>query len=237
MNFPCLFEASNFTTRPSHDSADFTQRSYSSVEALDHGRYSDLRLHMVPRKPLAGGAQKPEVRVRDPQREPSRATERGLARQSVISENYVAADPVNDDDSDSEHSGAKGDPGWTSAGVWCNYNGCDLSCDNGTGFRLCTEEQINPDFLDGLEIEVDMQRDLDDPGAAEPAFTIHLLGRDSVRFHRVKFERLPGSDKFKILWSGKIALSYRSDSDFKFDFKALVENVGLPEAKAENKRN
>lgn len=79
-----------------------------------------------------------------------------------------------------------------------------------------------------------MQRDLDDPEEEQPAFTIYLLGHDSVGFHRFKFERLPDSDKFKILWSGKIALSYRGDSEFKYDFHAVIGNAEFPEAQEED---
>lgn len=157
---------------------------------------------------------------------------------SLLTEDYYAEDSEDENDdedvihpNDRKKKKKKGSD-WTSKRVWSNYHSCSLSCDDGGhGFRLCTQEQYNPDFLDGREIEVDMQRDLMAPTDDEPAFSICLLGHDSVGFHRFRFERLTDSDKFKILWSGKIALSYGGQTDFKYDFKAVIGSAKFPKLK------
>lgn len=150
---------------------------------------------------------------------------------SLETEEYNAADPEIDEAS--AYDNIDDDvPVWICRQDWMCYRSCGVNRDGGRGFRLCTQEQYNPDFLDGLEVEVDMQRDLDDPEDQEiAAFTIFVLGHDAVGCNRFRFERMADSNKFKILWSGKIALTYRGESDFSQDFRAVIGNLRLPRLK------
>lgn len=94
---------------------------------------------------------------------------------SLETEEYNAADPEIDEAS--AYDNIDDDvPVWICRQDWMCYRSCGVNRDGGRGFRLCTQEQYNPDFLDGLEVEVDMQRDLDDPEDQEiAAFTIFVL--------------------------------------------------------------
>lgn len=147
---------------------------------------------------------------------------------TLASDYYYAEDSDNDDDEDSDFDDDSEDPeshsDWKSKSVWHNYHTCSLGYDHGC-FKLCTQEQYNPDFLDGLEIELDTPTEAGD----DSAFSIYLLGHDSVGFHRLRFERLADSNKFKILWSGKIALTYAGQNEFKYDFRAVIGSAEFPQ--------
>lgn len=129
----------------------------------------------------------------------------------LMTEDYNAEGPGVDEGSSDFGDARIKKLGWTSPGVWRNYNSCGFTANE--SFRLCTQEQFNPDFLDGHENEVDMDRKPEERDR-EPAFDVYLLGHDDVGFHRMRFERVADSNKFKIFWSGKIALTYCGQDDY-----------------------
>jgi hypothetical protein len=125
------------------------------------------------------------------------------------------------------------DDSWQSPVVWGNYHRCSLSStkwEDATGLLAATPRRpfrfTEPWSLvaDPLPIE-----DLDAP----PAFHIYLLGHDSTAGHHVEFtERDTGA--FRIVWTGRIALSYTGDEEFRYGFRAEIEDVkpryiGFPE--------
>ncbi|SFM71525.1 hypothetical protein [Marinobacter zhejiangensis] len=118
---------------------------------------------------------------------------------------------------------------WDAPNVWGNYHACTLSSNkwhNG-GFRVCAKADYSPEFLDGLELLVDP-----DPDAHEDwddfAFHIYLLGHDAAARHRIRFDRIDGTDRFRITWLGAIALAYVGDHEFKHEFSAQVSSAPLP---------
>ncbi|WP_407364493.1 hypothetical protein HKW97_25030 (plasmid) [Pseudomonas luteola] len=122
--------------------------------------------------------------------------------------------------------------GWAAPIVWGNYHSCTMSSNywHDGGFRICPKTKYTPDFLDGLEVEVDPN-----PEGIEEwddlAFHIYLLGHDAVAKHRIMFERIGASTRFKIIWSGMIAQAYVGDYEFEHRFSVIVSTAEFPELK------
>ena len=118
---------------------------------------------------------------------------------------------------------------WESPAAWNNYHACTLSSTfwGNKGFRICRIEQYKPEFLDGLEMLVDTH-----PEAIEDwdelAFHIYLLGHDAAAKHRIRFERIQGSQQFKIVWTGSIAAAYVGQYEFKHAFSASISSAQFP---------
>jgi hypothetical protein len=116
---------------------------------------------------------------------------------------------------------------WAAPVVWNNYHACTLSStwDDATGLLAATPERPFrladplPQRLtaDPLPIE-----DLDAP----PAFHVYLLGHDTVADHTVTFTG-DGSSRHRIDWTGRIALSYVGDEEFRYEFRAEIHDAGL----------
>lgn len=124
---------------------------------------------------------------------------------------------------------------WEAANVWGNYHSCTLSsnCWHYGGFRACTKPEYTPDFLDGLELEVDSNPDPELINSSDAfAFHIYLLGHDAVAKHKFKFQRSDKSTQFNIIWTGMIALAYVGDYEFKHMFSALISTADFPEITA-----
>lgn len=117
---------------------------------------------------------------------------------------------------------------WEAPNVWTNYHRCTLSSTNwgqGDGFAVCAQTDYSLDKLDGLEVSVDDPP----PGDIEDnAFHIYLLGHDAAAAHRIRFDRIPGSDRFNITWAGKIALAYVGDLAYKHEFAIHLYDVAAP---------
>jgi hypothetical protein len=90
---------------------------------------------------------------------------------------------------------------WNAPIVWCNYHSCTLSSNywHDGGFRVCSKADYSPDFIDGLEVQVDPNpeaiKEWDDL-----AFHICLLGHDAVAKHRIRFERIGAATRFNIIY-------------------------------------
>ena len=142
------------------------------------------------------------------------------------SENYYHERDIEDDEDIDYPSD------WAAPAVWGNFHSCTLSSNywHDGGFKVCLQQEYSPEYIDGLELEVDMT-----PEAVEDwddlAFHIYLLGHDSAAKHKIKFERIGDSLRFNIIWSGKIAQAYVGDYEYKHDFNVVLANVLFPEAK------
>ncbi|MGV2068379.1 hypothetical protein ACQZ5K_23060 [Agrobacterium sp. 22-226-1] len=119
---------------------------------------------------------------------------------------------------------------WDAPYSWENYQSCILSSDdwhNG-GFRICSKDEYTPEFLDGRELLIDPHPEtITDRN--DFAFQIYLLGHDTVAKHKIKFDRIGNSNRFKITWFGKIARTYVGDHDFKYNFSVMVLSADFPE--------
>ena len=140
-----------------------------------------------------------------------------------------------EDDSDVDEGVDARPDDWHSRGVWLNYHACRLDCSDGCGFRVCSEEQYSAEHLDGLTLHIDhdaAQNGLGSVDEEDLAFSVYLLGHDSVAGHTITFQRLGSSDCFKITWSGKIALSYAGRDEFEYTFNTMISRVKLPDPAA-----
>lgn len=123
---------------------------------------------------------------------------------------------------------------WEAPSVWGNYHACTISSTNWHrgGFPVCPAADYTVDDLDGYEAQVDLLPLKEDFDWDDLAFHTYLLGHDSVAAHRIKFTRRGTSDRFDIEWTGKIALVYAGDYEYRHDFRALIHDVPAPESQA-----
>ena len=134
-------------------------------------------------------------------------------------------------DYDAEHEAEDDEtedrPSWESPIVWNNYHACTLSsCHwDQRGFATGLGSELSLDALDGLELVVDSPPPED---FEDNAFHIYLLGHDAVAEHRIRFTRTAGTDRFDIHWTGKIALAYAGDDEYKHSFVASLKGVPAP---------
>jgi len=133
------------------------------------------------------------------------------------SQDYYFERDIEDNEDTEYHSD------WAAPIVWWNYHSCTLSSNNwhNGGFKVCTVKEYSPEYLDGLEIEIDTNPESIDDWD-DLAFHIYLLGHNSVAKHKIKFERIGESSEFNITWVGKIAHAYVGDYDYKHDFNVTL---------------
>jgi hypothetical protein len=137
---------------------------------------------------------------------------------------YYAEREIEEDEDEPE------DDSWKSPSVWGNYHRCTLSStfwgEHG-GFRAGPLAQLSAAALDGAEFVVDpVGEEIDD--VDELAFGLYLLGHDSAVEHRIRFLRRGDSERFDILWSGRIALTYVGRYRPDYRFQARIEDVPMP---------
>lgn len=136
------------------------------------------------------------------------------------SDSYYAEDENRDEEDDAESD-------WTAKGGWENYHDCTLSSTywpDPSGLRIDTKGQkidfdrlIQKGFIaDPLPLKENFELD-------DLSFHIYLLGHDSCADHKIKISG--NQPSFDIEWTGKIALSYAGDYEFKYDFIALIHGV------------
>lgn len=145
----------------------------------------------------------------------------------LVSADYYAQRDIEDDGRDDT-----GD--WEAPIVWCNYHHCTLSSTfwgghERSGLRVGPLSAFSPQALDGAELLADPHEgDGELPGGEEPAFGLYLLGHDSAADHRVRFLRRGDSDRYDLIWTGRIALSYAGDYRPRYRFEARLHDVALP---------
>lgn len=146
----------------------------------------------------------------------------------LVSAAYYAEREIEEDEEDAA-------PAWTAPGVWGNYHRCTLSSTywgggHGGGLRVGPLAQFSLAALDGAEFAVeafDGDGELPDSDE-EPAFGLYLLGHDSAVDHRIRFVRRGDSDRYDLLWSGRIALSYAGDYVPRHRFEARLHDRPCP---------
>ncbi len=138
-------------------------------------------------------------------------------------ENYYSERDI-DDEEDSDYPSD-----WAAPIVWGNYHSCTLSSTHwgNRGFKVCSLNQYSPEYIDGLEIEVDSKPETIED-FSDFSFHIYLLGHDAAAKHKIKFERIGTSLNFKISWRGKIAQAYVGDYEYKHDFSVILDSVEMP---------
>ena len=131
-----------------------------------------------------------------------------------------------EDDEDAEY-----ESDWKAPLVWESFHSCTLSSNywHEGGFRVCKTSEYSPEFLDGLELEVDMHPERIEDWE-DMAFHVYLLGHDAVAYHKIKFLREKNTDKFSILCNGRAAQAYVGDYEFKYSFQFTVNNQKFPRA-------
>jgi hypothetical protein len=129
------------------------------------------------------------------------------------------------DEEDEEEFEEEDMPDWLSKTVWNNYHKCRLS--SGNGIRIAAPGQLC-DFSqwDTLTLTADPVPLADDWDPDDLAFDIYLLGHDSCADHRIQIKRLK-ENEFRIHWSGKIALTYKGEYEFRYEFEANLDQVGF----------
>ena len=127
---------------------------------------------------------------------------------------------------DIDDSGQESD--WKSPIVWGNYHRCTMSSHHwhDGGFEICSRKNYSLDYLDGFLANVDTSPEII-KNWDDLAFHIYLLGHDSVACHKIKFIRKE-RNYFDIDWSGKIALIYGGDDEYKYSFSAQITNINAP---------
>ncbi len=142
------------------------------------------------------------------------------------SEDYDADDIVEEEEEEEEDDR----PDWYHKIVWNNYHAVTLSSTFwGHKGLLVGTEANHLDFtkLAHTTFEVDTLPLQDERDYEDGAFGIYLLGHDAAADHRIHFEKNTGSIDFTVRWSGKIALMYAGQEEFKYDFDATITNAAF----------
>ncbi|SEJ15659.1 MULTISPECIES: hypothetical protein [unclassified Variovorax] len=144
------------------------------------------------------------------------------------SDDYEAEREIEDPEEEDETEDGEYIGDWQSVGVWTNYHRCTLSSTHwgaGDGLAVCAAADYSLDMLDGLEIVVD---DPPPEDIEQNFFHIYLLGHDAAAAHRIRFDRIAGTERFNVTWTGKIALAYAGDNEYKYEFAAHLYGVEAP---------
>lgn len=116
---------------------------------------------------------------------------------------------------------------WSSVSAWRNYGSCVIEawwndCRGFVGFAA--GEKFDFASLANRSYHIDpCPRGLWD----ENAFSLYLMGHDSVADHRIRFGPRQPDNRFSLDWSGKIALTYSIGEDYDYDFQAWFDSVSL----------
>jgi hypothetical protein len=138
---------------------------------------------------------------------------------------YYADNPITEEEPSEEELDVES---WDSKIVWGNYHACTLSstfwgASDKSGILLdISQNKLDFDNLPRLSADpLPLSSDCDDD---DMAFGIYLLGHDSCANHSITITKTSGN-LFDINWTGKIALTYVGDDEFKHDFVLNIQNV------------
>jgi hypothetical protein len=136
------------------------------------------------------------------------------------------------DEEDATDRDAEGDSDWTSKIVWNNYHSCTLGPSHSSqvqGIRV--SDGTTPFVFDLPEYRFKV-----DPLPVDwttfsqtSAFRTYLLGHDTVADHDIALHSRQPDGSYTLDWTGKIALTYFGDDEFKYDFHARVTGVKFNE--------
>ena len=150
--------------------------------------------------------------------------EKGLLLQFQLkSADYYAADGdhvVKDEELD-------GKTDWECKTAWNNYHACHIQESHNLGGFLVSDGQTP--FVFGAE-QYTLQADplpVDWENFYQTnAFSIYLLGHDAVANHQIDLRRTPAEGEvYSLDWSGRIALAYVGETDFRYAFQAYQPEV------------
>jgi hypothetical protein len=136
------------------------------------------------------------------------------------------------DEEDTSDRNGQGDSDWTSKIVWNNYHSCTLGPSHSSqvqGIRV--SDGITPFVFDLPEYRFNVDPlPLDKTTFHETAaFRTYLLGHDTVANHDIALHSRQPDGTYTLDWTGKIALTYSGDDEFKYDFRAHVTGVKFDE--------
>ncbi|KPV57770.1 hypothetical protein QJ48_20220 [Paenibacillus sp. A3] len=149
------------------------------------------------------------------------------------SEDYYAED--NDDDEEDEVP--EDAPDWKHKIVWNNYHSVILSSTywGHQGFLAgSAASKLEFGKLPDTTFQVDTLPLPEEHDYEDAAFGIYLLGHDSAADHRIRFVKNAGFADYTVRWSGRIALTYVGEEEYKYAFEASIVNavfggIELPE--------
>lgn len=116
---------------------------------------------------------------------------------------------------------------WMSPGVWNNYHACTIEPSVTSGGPCIAVSDGTSPFSFDLPSYV-FRADpppLDVEKIFESgAFSIYLLGHDAVADHNIALTRT-NAGQYDLHWTGRIALAYAGDSDFRYSFEARASGI------------
>jgi hypothetical protein len=149
-------------------------------------------------------------------------------------DSYYAEDLISEDEPTEEELDATD---WDSKIVWGNYHACTMSSTfwGSSGILIdaakfnSTQPKLN--FANWLATRLiadtlppNSSFMPDDIEWDDMALNIYLLGHDACANHQIDISQV-GKNLFNFAWTGKIALVYAGDDEFKYDFSANIANV------------
>ena len=142
-------------------------------------------------------------------------------------EDYYVDDPMSEAEPTEEELDAKD---WDSKIVWGNYHACTMSSTFwGSNGILIDTSKAKLNFVNwpNTRLTADtLPPDLIMPANKEwddMALNIYLLGHDACANHQIDIAQ--NGALFDIAWTGKIALAYAGEDEFKYDFSANINDV------------
>lgn len=118
---------------------------------------------------------------------------------------------------------------WDSPAVWSNYHACTIEPSTTSGAPCLPVSDGTTRFefdapsyafaADPLPID-DIERFFE-----TNAFSIYLLGHDAVADHRINLTRTDDAGHYDLHWTGRIALAYAGESEFRHSFEARASGV------------
>ena len=146
------------------------------------------------------------------------------------SEEYPDSFPDDEEDEEDEESDGSW---WGSKFTWSNFGHATISNFNWGVDPDHLVPLLDPGQVFDLET-LAPRRYLADPLVPEPEggfpadddlFHAYLLGHDQVRGHDIRIAPGHGAGLFDLLWSGRIALIYSGEYEFRHRFRAEIRNV------------
>ncbi|TPN82816.1 hypothetical protein [Aquimarina algicola] len=119
---------------------------------------------------------------------------------------------------------------WQMMAGWLNYHSCHIQPNE---YHLLGDHKIPfaLDTLDSLTIALDNPPPEDKNWGGisfdDLAFHCYVLGHDAVGYHNISFSsaKTDMPYHYDIDWTGKVALAYMGDEEFKYDFKIQLRDV------------
>ncbi len=145
---------------------------------------------------------------------------------------YYAEDPTHFDEPTEDESSeeAISTEDWDAKAAWGNFHACTMSSTKwGSDGILIDSKALKLNFAIWPQLSLiadTMPPDLIMPADMEwddLAINIYLLGHDACANHQIEITQ--NGALFDIHWTGKIALAYVGEDEFKYDFSANISDV------------